>query len=74
VNSKDYYNKSKKDASYRTLIGKVQEVDPDITRDTFVTKKNNNKNLEQRVYKGTKLVTKPQVSGAGAEELYAPGL
>jgi len=29
VKSKDYYNRSKKDASYRTLIGKVQEVEPD---------------------------------------------
>jgi len=28
---KDYYNRSKKDASYRTLIGKVQAVEPDAT-------------------------------------------
>jgi hypothetical protein len=38
VKSKDYYNRSKKDASYRTLIGKVQEVEPDATRDTVVKK------------------------------------
>ena len=36
VKSKDYYNRSKKDASYETLIGKVQEVEPDVTRDTVV--------------------------------------
>ena len=35
---KDYYNRSKKDVSYRTLIGKVQEVEPDATRDTVVKK------------------------------------
>jgi 5-methylcytosine-specific restriction endonuclease McrA len=38
VTSKDYYNRSKKDASYRTLIGKVQEAEPDATRDTVVKK------------------------------------
>jgi len=38
VKSKDYYNRSKKDASYRTLIGKVHEVEPDATRDTVVKK------------------------------------
>jgi hypothetical protein len=38
LKSKDYYNKSKKDASYRTLIGKVQEVEPDATRYTVVKK------------------------------------
>jgi hypothetical protein len=38
VKSKDYYNRSKKDASYRTLTGKVQEVKPDATRDTVVKK------------------------------------
>ena len=36
LKSKDYYNRSKKDASYGTLIGKVQEVEPDVTRDTVV--------------------------------------
>ena len=39
VKSKDYYNRSKKDASYRTLMGKVQEVEPEATRDTVVQKK-----------------------------------
>jgi hypothetical protein len=39
VKSKDYYNRSKKDASYGTLIGKIQEVEPDATRDTVVKKK-----------------------------------
>ena len=38
VKLKDYYNRSKKDVSYRTLIGKVQEVEPDATRDTVVKK------------------------------------
>jgi hypothetical protein len=38
VKSKDYYNRSKKDASYGTLIGKVQAVEPDATRDTVVKK------------------------------------
>jgi hypothetical protein len=45
VKSEYYYNKSKKDASYRTLIGKVQEVEPDATRDTVVK----NPKLVQRV-------------------------
>ena len=36
LKSKDYYNRSKEDASYGTLIGKVQEVEPDVTRDTVV--------------------------------------
>ena len=38
VKSKDYYNRSKKDAGYGTLIGKVQELEPDATRDTVVEK------------------------------------
>ena len=38
VKSKDYYNRSKKDTSYRTLSGKVEEVEPDVTRDTVVKK------------------------------------
>ena len=38
VESKDYYNRSKKDASYGTLIGRVQEDEPDATRDTAVKK------------------------------------
>jgi hypothetical protein len=41
VTSKDYYNRSKKGASYRTLIGKVQEAEADATRDTVVKKINN---------------------------------
>ena len=39
VKSKNYYNRSKKDASYGTQIGKVQEVEPDATLDTVVKKK-----------------------------------
>jgi hypothetical protein len=31
VKSKGYYNRSKKDASYRTQIGKVHEGEPDAT-------------------------------------------
>jgi hypothetical protein len=31
VKSADYYNRSKQDASYRTLIGKLQEVETDAT-------------------------------------------
>jgi len=46
VKSKDYYNRSKKDASYRTLIRKVQEAEPDATRDTVVKK---NQQFAQRV-------------------------
>ena len=38
VKSKDCCYRSKEDASYRTLIGKVQEVEPDATRDTLVKK------------------------------------
>ena len=71
VKSKDYYNRSKKDASYRTLIGKVQEVEPDATRDTVVKKI---KNLRSAFRKEHKKVLKSQVSGAGAEEMYAPRL
>jgi hypothetical protein len=41
VQLKDYYNRSKKDASYQTLIGTVQEVEPDATRDSVVNKINN---------------------------------
>jgi len=71
VKSKDYYNRSKKDASYRTLIGKVQEVEPDATRDTVVKKINN---LRSAFRKEHKKVIKSHVSGAGAEEMYAPRL
>jgi len=39
VKSKDYNNRSKKDASYETVIGKVQAVEPDAMRDTVVKKK-----------------------------------
>ena len=46
VKPKDYYNRSKRVASYRTLIGKVQEVGPDATRDTVVKK---NQQFAQRV-------------------------
>ena len=45
VKCKDY-NRSKKDASYGTLIGNVQEVEPDATRDTVVKK---NQQFAQRV-------------------------
>jgi hypothetical protein len=38
VKSKDYFNRSKKDSSYQILIGKLQEVEPDATRDTVVKK------------------------------------
>ena len=61
VKSKDYYNRSKKDASYKTLIGKVQEVEPDATRDTVVKKVNN---LHSAFRKEHKKVTKSQVSVA----------
>jgi hypothetical protein len=71
VKSKDYYNRSKKDASYRTLIGKVQEAEPDATRDTVVKKINN---LRSAFRKEHKKVLKSQVSGAGAEKVYAPRL
>jgi hypothetical protein len=62
VTSKDYCNRSKKDANYRTLIGKVQEVEPDATRDTVI-KKNN---LRSAFRKEHKKVIKSQVPGAGA--------
>ena len=71
VKSEDYYNRSRKDATYRTLIGKVQEVKPDATRDTVVTK---NQILRSAFRKEHKKVIKSEVSGAGAEEMYAPGL
>jgi hypothetical protein len=71
VKSRDYYNRSKKDESYETLIGKVQEVEPDATRDTVVKKVNN---LRRAFRKEYKKVTKSQVSGAGAEEMYTPRL
>ena len=68
LKSKDYYNRSRKDASYGTLIGKVQ-VEPDVTRETVVKKINN---LRSAFRKEHKKVIKSQVSGAGAEEMYAP--
>jgi hypothetical protein len=34
VKSKGYCNRSKKDASYRTLIGKLHEDEPDMLRET----------------------------------------
>jgi len=34
VKLKDYFNRSKKDSSYQILIGKLQEVEPDATRDS----------------------------------------
>jgi len=71
VKSKNYYNRSKKDASYGTQIGKVQEVEPDATRNTVVKKINN---LRSAFRKKHKKVIKPQVSGAGAEKMYAPRL
>ena len=71
VKSKDYYNRSKKDASYGTLIGKVQEDEPDATRDTVVKKINNSRSAFRKEHKK---VIKSQVSGAGAEEMYAPRL
>jgi hypothetical protein len=46
VKSKDYYNRSRTDASCGTLIGKVQEVEPDAMRDTVVKK---NQQFAQRV-------------------------
>jgi len=45
VKSEYYFNSSKKDGSYRILIGKVQEVERDATRDTIVK----NQQLAQRV-------------------------
>jgi hypothetical protein len=39
VKSEYYYNRSNKDASYRTLIGIVQEVEPDATRDKVLENK-----------------------------------
>ena len=71
VKSKNYYNRSKKDASYGTLIGEVQEVEPDATRDTVVKRINN---LRSTFRKEHKKFIKSQVSGAGAEEMYAPRL
>jgi len=71
VKSKDYYSRSKKDSSYGTLIGKVQEVEPDAMRDTVVKKINT---LRRTFRKEHKRVIKSQVSGAGAEETYAPRL
>jgi len=45
VKLKDYSNRSKKDSSYQILIGKLQEVEPDATRDTVVK----NQQFAQRV-------------------------
>jgi len=69
--SKYYYNISKKDTSYRTLSGKVEEVEPDATRDTVVKNINN---LRSAFGKEHKNVIKSLVSGARAEEMYAPRL
>ena len=51
VKSKDYYNRSKKDASYETLIGKVQEVEPDDTRHTVFKKVNNLRSAFRKEHK-----------------------
>jgi hypothetical protein len=71
VKSKDYFNRSKKDSSYQILIRKLQEVEPDATRDTVVKIINN---LRSAFRKEHKKVLKSQVSGAGAEEMYVPRL
>jgi hypothetical protein len=46
VKSKDYCNRPKKDSSYQILIGKLQEVEADATRDMEVKK---NQQFVQRV-------------------------
>jgi len=53
------------------LIGKLQEAEPDATRDTVVKEINN---LRSAFRKELKRVIKSQLSGADAEEMYAPTL
>jgi hypothetical protein len=72
VKSKDYFNRSKKDSSFQILIGKLQEVESDEKGKKVKKKKNNN--LRSAFRKEHKKVLKSQVSGAVAEEMYAPRL
>lgn len=71
VKSKEYSDKHKKSAAYDVLVNKMQEVDPNATRESVVKKINN---LRSAYRKEMKKVIASKRSGAGEDEVYIPNL
>jgi len=69
--SKDYMNRSKKDAAYETLLKKLQEVEPNATKKTVKSKINSIRGSFRREMKK---IEESKRSGAGTDELYVTHL
>lgn len=70
ITSKDYHNKVKREAAYKTLIQKVKEIDP-LANKTLVTKKINSL---RTAFRKELRKTGSLVSGMSADDVYVPKL
>lgn len=69
--SKDYVNKIMKNEAYKTLLEKLQTVQPGATKNTVIQKINSLRGGFRREFKK---VEQSKRSGSGADDLYKPTL
>lgn len=67
VKNKDYHDRDKKEASYKLLIEKRREIEPDANKAAVVRKINN---LRSNVRKEKKRYEQSLKSGASADDVY----
>ena len=71
VKSDDYHNRDKRNAAYKKLIEKLQEIQPEANLD-MVKKKINN--MRSNVRKEQKKIDSSMKSGASTDDVYKPAL
>lgn len=71
VKSKEYHDRSMREAAYERLLAKLRESEPDAVKETVVKKINN---LRSNVRKEKKKIKASKKSGGAPEVLYKPTL
>nr|XP_022907541.1 uncharacterized protein LOC111419033 [Onthophagus taurus] len=69
--TKDYVNKSLKNEAYKSLLERLQTIQPNATKNTVVQKINSLRGGFRREFKKMKEARR---SGSGADDLYKPSL
>lgn len=69
--SKDYHDRSKREAAYERLVEKMKEVEPLANKESAIKKINN---MRSSFRKELKKIKESMRTGSGADEVYQPKL
>lgn len=70
--SKDYHDRSKREAAYERLVEKMKEVEPLANKESAIKKINNMRSSFRKELK--KKIKESMRTGSGADEVYQPKL